>query len=239
MARARSKDFLMAMGSAGQETTSDQPGVRVIRCLITAGPTREYLDPVRFLSNASSGKMGFALAEKAVDLGWQVDLVAGPVSLKAPAGVSLHPVVSADDMLKATQPLFEHCQVLIMVAAVADYRPVERVDHKMKKSESHISVDLVRTPDILSTLARSKKDQLVVGFAAETRNLENYAAEKLTAKGLDWIVANDISRPGLGMEVDDNEVVLMAASGERYPFGPAAKTEVAAFILERIRAVVE
>lgn len=228
----------MPMGSAGQATTSDQPEAKVIRCLITAGPTREYLDPVRFFSNASSGKMGFALAEKAARLGWQVDLVAGPVSLEAPEGVHLHSVVSADDMLQTTQPLFDQCQVLFMVAAVADYRPVERVDHKMKKTESRISVDLVRTPDILSTLARRKKDQLVVGFAAETRNLENYATEKLAAKGLDWIVANDISRPGLGMEVDDNEIVLLAASGQRFPFGPAPKPKVAEFILERIQSVL-
>lgn len=182
--------------------------------------------------------MGFALAEKAAGLGWEVDLVAGPVGLTAPDGVRLHPVISANDMLRVTQPLFDRCQVLFMVAAVSDYRPVERVDHKMKKTDAHISVDMVRTPDILSTLARRKKDQLVVGFAAETRNLENYATEKLTAKGLDWIVANDISRPGLGMEVDDNEVILMAASGERFPFGPAPKAEVAEFILERIQSTM-
>lgn len=183
--------------------------------------------------------MGFALAEKAAGLGWEVDLVAGPVGLKTPDGVRLHPVVSADDMLRVTQPLFDRCQVLFMVAAVSDYRPVERVDHKMKKTDAHISVDMVRTPDILRTLALRKKDQVVVGFAAETRKLEDYAAKKLAAKGLDWIVANDISRPGLGMEVDDNEVVLMAPSGERVPFGPAPKGEVAAFLLARIRAVVE
>ncbi len=212
---------------------------RPVRCLITAGPTREYLDPVRFISNASSGKMGFALAEQAVSLGWEVDLIAGPVGLTAPEGVRVHPVVSAADMLEAVQPLFEHCSVLFMVAAVTDYRPVERVTQKMKKTESHISVDMIRTPDILSTLVHGKKTQMVVGFAAETRNLESYAKEKLRAKGLDWIVANDISRPGLGMEVDDNEVVLMAASGERLPFGPAPKSEVAAFILQQVRASVE
>lgn len=227
------------MAAAGHVANQNQSRKGAIRCLITAGPTREYLDPVRFLSNASSGKMGFALAEEAARLGWQVDLVAGPVSLSVPEGVQLHPVVSAEEMLQATRSLFDQCQVLFMVAAVADYRPVERVDHKMKKTESRISVDLVRTPDILSTLAGRKTDQLVIGFAAETRNLENYATEKLAAKGLDWIVANDISRPGLGMEVDDNEIVLMAASGERLPFGPAPKGLVAEFILERIKAVLE
>jgi len=210
-----------------------------IRCLITAGPTREYLDPVRFLSNASSGKMGYALAEKAVAMGWKVDLLSGPVALKPARGVRIHPVVSAQEMSNAIGPLFRACDVLFMVAAVADYRPVDRATRKMKKSTSRMSVDLVRTTDILSTLVRGKDRQIVVGFAAETNNLEEYAREKLSEKQLDWIVANDVSRPGVGMEVDDNSIILFSAAGARFPFGPAPKPEVATFLLRKICDSIE
>ncbi|MEZ5276322.1 MAG: phosphopantothenoylcysteine decarboxylase [Opitutaceae bacterium] len=209
-----------------------------IRCLVTAGPTREYLDPVRFLSNASSGKMGFALAEKAAILGWEVELVSGPVSLRPPRNVRIHRVVSAVEMLAAVEPLFRWCDILFMVAAVADYRPAECASEKMKKSKDRLSVKMVRNPDILKHLAALRTHQTVVGFAAESQHLEDYAAEKLVRKGMDWIVANDISRPGLGMEVDDNEIVLMSSSGVRMPFGPAPKEEVAAFILEQVRGAV-
>ena len=212
---------------------------RPIRCLITAGPTREYLDPVRFLTNASSGKMGYALAEKAGALGWEVDLVSGPVALEPAPGVRIHPVVSANDMSAAIKPLFLACDILFMVAAVSDYRPVHRATQKMKKTASQITVDLVRTSDILSTLAAGKDRQVLVGFAAETNNLEGYARMKLVDKGLDWIVANDISRPEVGMEVDDNRVIMLSSAGERLPFGPAPKPEVADFILKKVRASVE
>ncbi len=207
--------------------------------MITAGPTREYLDPVRFLTNASSGKMGYALAEKAVAMGWKVDLVSGPVALEPPRGVRMHSVVSTDDMFAAAEPLFGTCDVLIMVAAVADYQPVHRAVQKIKKTTSRMTVDLIRTTDILSTLATGKDRQVVVGFAAETNNLEEYARKKLVDKGLDWIVGNDISRPEVGMEVDDNQVLLLSATGVRLLFGPAPKPEVANFILENVRASVE
>lgn len=213
--------------------------LRPVRCLITAGPTREYLDPVRFLTNASSGKMGYALAERAVAMGWEVDLVSGPVALAPPPGVRIHSIVSTDDMSAAVGPLFPACDVLFMVAAVADYQPVHRAVQKMKKTTSRMTVDLIRTTDILSTLGAGKNRQVVVGFAAETNDLEKYALKKLADKGLDWIVANDISRPEVGMEVDDNQVVLLSAAGARMLFGPAPKPEVAAFILENVRASVE
>ena len=215
--------------------TNDNP----IRCLITAGPTREYLDPVRFLTNASSGKMGYALAEKAVGMGWDVDLVSGPVALQPARGVRIHSVVSADDMFTMVKPLFRACDVLFMVAAVADYRPVHRAAQKMKKTTRQSSVNLVRTADILTSLATEKKNQVVVGFAAETNDLEEYALRKLADKRLDWIVANDISRPDVGMEVDDNRIILLSSAGVRMPFGPAPKSEVATFILENVRACVE
>ena len=221
------------------QETMPEVNMRPVRCLVAAGPTREYLDPVRFLTNASSGKMGYALAERAVALGWEVDLVSGPVALEPPRGVRIHSVVSTDDMFAAVGPLFRACDVLFMVAAVADYQPAHRVAQKMKKTTSRMTVELIRTIDILSTLAARKKRQVVVGFAAETNNLEEYARKKLVDKGLDWIVANDISRPEVGMEVDDNQVVLLSAAGARMLFGPAPKPEVASFILENVRASVE
>jgi len=219
--------------------TMREANLNPVRCLITAGPTREYLDPVRFMTNASSGKMGYALAEKAVAIGWEVDLLSGPVALEPVQGVRIHSVVSAEDMLTAAGPLFQACDVIFMVAAVSDYRPVHRAVQKMKKTASRMTVDLIRTTDILSTLAAGKNRQVVVGFAAETDNLEGYARKKLTDKGLDWIVANDISRPEVGMEVDDNRVILLSAAGARLPFGPAPKPEVAGFILEQVRPSVE
>jgi phosphopantothenoylcysteine synthetase/decarboxylase len=206
-----------------------------MRVLITAGPTREFLDPVRYLSNASSGKMGYALAVAAVARGWRVDLVSGPVSLPPPEGATLHPTVSAAEMLAACEWLFPQCSLLLMVAAVADYRPREFVPHKTKKSGENLTVELVPTVDILRTLgARRQPGQTLVGFAAETDDLEVYARRKLVEKNCDWIVANDISQPGLGMEADDNAVILLGADGRRLPFGPAPKLEVARFILESV-----
>ena len=206
-----------------------------LRCLLTAGPTREHLDPVRFLSNASSGRMGYALAEAAAARGWVVDLVSGPVALSAPAGVRVRRVVSAAEMFAACAESFATCDVFIAVAAVADFRPRVMVSHKVKKEDAAVSVELEPTVDILKTLAaRKRAGQIVIGFAAETRDVEAYARRKLVEKALDWIVANDVSRPGVGMEAADNAVVLLGRGGERAEFGPAPKRAVAEFILERI-----
>lgn len=206
-----------------------------LRCLLTAGPTREHLDPVRFLSNGSSGKMGYALAAAATARGWHVDLVSGPVALAAPPGVIVHRVVSAAEMFAACEPLFASCDLFIAVAAVADYRPKTFSPAKQKKSAADLSLELEPTVDILKTLAaRKTPTQTVVGFAAETNDVELYARGKLAEKRLDWIVANDISRPGLGMNADDNAVVLLGADGSRRAFGPAAKASVADFLLAQI-----
>lgn len=206
-----------------------------MRCLITAGPTREHLDPVRFLSNGSSGKMGYALAVAARKRGWQVDLVSGPVALAAPPGVNLHRVVSATDMLGACEPCFGPCDLFIAVAAVADYRPRDCAPGKRKKSGGPVTLELVPTVDILKTLAsRKRPGQVVVGFAAETHEVEIYARRKLAEKRLDWIVANDVSQPGIGMNADDNTVLLIGSAGARLPFGPAQKDEVADFILRHV-----
>src|SRR5581483_5722171 len=207
------------------------------RCLITAGPTREHLDPVRFLSNGSSGRMGYALAAAAVARGWQVDLVSGPVSLVPPPGAALQRVVSAADMFAACEPLFARCDLFIAVAAVADYRPKNISSEKLKKNvaSAETMLELVPTVDILRTLAaRKQPGQTVVGFAAETRDVEANARHKLAEKQLDWIVANDVSRPAVGMEAEDNAVLLLSRGGGRWTFGPAPKRAVAEFILEKV-----
>lgn len=206
-----------------------------LRCLLTAGPTREHLDPVRYLSNGSSGKMGYALATAAAARGWHVDLVSGPVALPAPAGVTFHRVISADDMFAATESRFAACDLFIAVAAVADYRPKEVSPSKQKKRPGPLTLELVPTVDILATLAaRKRPTQTVVGFAAETHDVEAYARRKLADKHLDWIVANDIAQPGIGMNADDNSVLLLSTAGARLSFGPAPKSAVADFILDRL-----
>ncbi|HTT57445.1 MAG TPA: phosphopantothenoylcysteine decarboxylase [Opitutaceae bacterium] len=210
---------------------------RRVRCLITAGPTREHLDPVRFLSNGSSGRMGYALAAAAVRRGWLVDLVSGPVALRPPAGAAVHPVGSAAEMLAACAQRFAGCDVFIAVAAVADYRPRKRAPRKGRKRRGPWRLELVPTVDILKTLAaRKRPGQVVVGFAAETHALAASARRKLAAKNLDWIVANDVSRPGLGMGVARNAVVLLGRGQPARRFGPAPKAAVAEFILRHVAA---
>jgi len=207
-----------------------------IRCLINAGPTREYLDPVRFLSNGSSGKMGYALAEEAAKRGWSVELVSGPVALPVPASVRVTNVITAQEMYEACATRFADCDVFIAVAAVADYRPRFRATEKTKKTGGTLTLELEPTVDILKTLAALKTpQQTVVGFAAETRDVEIYAQRKLTEKKLDWIVANDVSQAGIGMDSEDNAVVMFSKAGERKAFGPAPKRAVADFILWRIK----
>lgn len=215
---------------------TNHPGeTRPIRCLLTAGPTREYLDPVRFLSNGSSGKMGYALAAAAARRGWTVDLVSGPVALAPPEGVTVQRVTSAAEMLAACEPRFGECDLFIAVAAVADFRPKERSAQKQKKTTGTQALELVPTVDILKTLAARKREgQLVVGFAAETHDVEAYARRKLVEKRLDWIVANDVSGAGVGMEADANAVTMIGAGGQRASFGPAPKAEVAEFVLRLI-----
>jgi phosphopantothenoylcysteine decarboxylase/phosphopantothenate--cysteine ligase len=206
-----------------------------IRCLLTAGPTREHLDPVRFLSNGSSGRMGYALAEAGLARGWEVDLVSGPVAITAAMGVNVHRVVSAQEMFEACERLFPKCDIFIGVAAVADFRPKVIEVHKIKKAEAVPMLELEPTVDILKTLAgRKMPTQRAVGFAAETREVELYARRKLAEKNLDWIVANDVGRAGIGMEAADNAVIMIGRGGERAVFGPAPKRAVAEFILDKI-----
>ena len=178
--------------------------------LITAGPTREHLDPVRFLSNRSTGKMGFAVAQAAAGRGHQVTLVAGPVALATPQGVTRMDVVSARDMLAAVERLLPQHDALVMSAAVADWRPAQEADAKLKKADMSPTLQLVPNPDILKTLAPLKGRRLFIGFAAETGDPLAEAQRKLTAKGLDLIVANDVTAPGAGFATDTNAVTLLS-----------------------------
>jgi len=206
---------------------------RARKILVTAGPTRETVDPVRFISNRSSGKMGYALAEAAAAAGHEVTLISGPVSLPAPARCRLVRVESAADMAAAVKREFSRTELLIMCAAVADYRPAKVAPRKIKKRAAPLTLELVPTEDILSSLAaRKKAGQKVAGFAAETENLEAAAKDKLRRKRLDWIVANDVSRKDIGFDSDRNQVTVYAARGRARRFPAMPKMELAARLLE-------
>lgn len=204
-----------------------EPAGRGIRCLVTAGPTREYFDPVRYLSNPSSGKMGFALAEAALAAGWQVDLVAGPVCLTPPEGARVHRVVTGEEMLGAVESLFPLCDLLIMTAAVMDYRPADYSAEKLKKSADRMTAELLPTVDILKTVAARAERQMVVGFAAETGDVEEHAWEKLRRKGCHYIVANRVGGESGGFESDENRVILLGRDGTRREYGPDLKSGIA------------
>lgn len=183
---------------------------------ITAGPTREALDPVRYISNHSSGKMGFALAEAAQAAGATVHLIAGPVQLKAPEGVSHYPVQSAEQMLAQSLALIAQTDIFIAAAAVADYRMATVADQKMKKAqgETELVLRLVQNPDIVATVASHPERPFTVGFAAETQAVEAYAADKLQRKNLDMIIANDVSRADIGFNSDQNAVTVLWRTDE-------------------------
>jgi phosphopantothenoylcysteine decarboxylase/phosphopantothenate--cysteine ligase len=200
-----------------------------LRFLITAGPTREFLDPIRYISNRSSGKMGYAIAKAALAVSSKVTLVSGPTSLKAPAGVEFVSVTTAQEMAEAVWSRFGSADVCIMAAAVCDFRPKTAARSKIKKGSFSGVLELEPTPDILAELGRRKKSQVLVGFAAETDNLEKHAREKLTRKGLDFIVANDAS----AFDAETNRAAILSADGkvERLPELP--KIEVAKAIVER------
>ncbi len=200
--------------------------------VITAGPTREPVDPVRYLTNRSSGKMGYALAAAAAQAGARVVLVSGPVNLEPPRGVELEAVLTADDMYRATHELIDEADIFIAAAAVADYKPAKPAAQKIKKSDETMTLDLVRTPDILASVAALPSAPFTVGFAAETNDLEKYAVGKLNDKKLDMIIANCV-RGGKAFDSDENAVEVFWAAGSRqYP--QAAKTELAAELVDLI-----
>ncbi|MFO7576371.1 MAG: bifunctional phosphopantothenoylcysteine decarboxylase/phosphopantothenate--cysteine ligase CoaBC [Pelovirga sp.] len=216
----------------GLLTTSDLAGCRI---LVSAGPTREEIDPVRYLTNHSSGRMGFAIAAAARRRGAQVTLVSGPTFLPAPAGVRFIPVISAQQMLTAILEEFAATDVVIKAAAVADYRPVHRDSQKLKKNSATRVLELEQTTDILAELGRLKQQQVLVGFAAETDDLVAHATQKLRQKNLDMIVANDVTLPGAGFDVDTNIVRFLYQDGRREDLELMSKADVAERLLARVR----
>ncbi len=202
--------------------------------LITAGPTREAIDPVRFISNRSSGKMGFALADAAASRGAVVTLIAGPVHLPTPHGVERIDVQTAEQMRKAVFDHLEPATVIVKSAAVADFRPANASSHKLKKSAMRLSLELDPTPDILQELGRKKGDRILIGFAAETERLEEEARRKLETKNCDMLVANQVGGSSTGFETEDNEVLLVLRSGETIPVARAPKREIADRILDQV-----
>jgi len=218
-------------------TKKDLAGYRI---LITAGPTREEIDPVRYITNYSSGKMGYALAEMAKKRGAHVTLVTGPCHIPVPVVDEVIQVLTTEEMLQAVLSRYEGQNAVIKAAAVADYRPVDRASQKMKKQDDEsISLDLVKNPDILWELGKAKKDQVLVGFAAETENLVEHATSKMNRKNLDLIVANDLTQPGAGFDYDTNQVTLFFPDGRSQQVPLKEKTEVANSILNEVGQLLQ
>jgi phosphopantothenoylcysteine decarboxylase / phosphopantothenate---cysteine ligase len=198
-----------------------------VRFIVTAGPTREPIDPVRYLSNRSSGKMGYAIAEAALAAGHSVILISGPVSLIPPSGANLVRVTTSDEMHDAVHAHLAAGDVLVMCAAVADYKPAIFSTHKIKKQKDALTLELIPTRDILASLTRPSPEFLVVGFAAETDDLEANAQKKLRDKKCDIVVANDVSGSESGMESDENEVTIFFRNGEKEKISRAPKKIIA------------
>ncbi|KGE16714.1 bifunctional phosphopantothenoylcysteine decarboxylase/phosphopantothenate--cysteine ligase CoaBC [Paenibacillus wynnii] len=223
-----------------QESVKSGPlsGKKVV---VTAGGTIERIDPVRYISNDSSGKMGFAIASAARAMGADVTLVAARTDGKPPQDIKVVQVQSAEDMLEAVYSLWEDCDILIKAAAVSDYRPKQSMPSKIKKGGDSITLELIKTTDILETLGKHKRNQFLIGFAAETGNLESYAKDKLARKNCDLIVANDVSVAGAGFGVDTNIVSIFDRDGLVVSLPQLSKDEVAQHLLtlaaERISGV--
>jgi phosphopantothenoylcysteine decarboxylase / phosphopantothenate---cysteine ligase len=198
-----------------------------VRFLITAGPTREPIDPVRYISNRSSGKMGYAIAEAALAAGYDVTLISGPVNLDPPPGAQVVSILTSDEMYSAVHRHAPECDVLVMCAAVADYKPREVSATKIKKHNEHFALDLIPTRDILASLPHKDREFLLVGFAAETNDIEENAKQKLRAKNCDIIVANDVSSADSGMESDENELTIFFRNGEKGKISRGSKKIIA------------
>ena len=225
----RIAEAVIAAGNA-EPRRSDLSGETVV---ITAGPTQEPLDPVRYISNRSSGKMGYALAEAAAARGANVVLVSGPVTLPEPEGVRVIQVETARQMRTAVLENLDAATIIIKAAAVADYYVAEIPKQKMKKTATRLSLELDPTPDILAEIGQKKGDRLLIGFAAETQNLIEEARRKLKTKNCDMVVCNIVSRDDIGFGSDDNEVVLVLRTGEAVPVPRASKRKVADAILDQ------
>jgi phosphopantothenoylcysteine decarboxylase/phosphopantothenate--cysteine ligase len=207
-----------------------------VRFLITAGPTREPIDPVRYLSNRSSGKMGYAIAEAAIEAGHEVVLISGPVNVDRPRGVAVIPVSTSDEMFDAVQQHTSRCDILVMCAAVADYKPAKVSQSKIKKRDANLSLELKPTRDILASMPVKDRQYLVVGFAAETDNIEVNARKKLREKHCDIIVANDAR---VGMESDENEVEIFFRDAEKKTISRTSKKILAGELVKVFENVRE
>lgn len=227
------------IGSYFSKVSDTQKILEGINVLVTAGPTVERIDPVRFFTNRSTGKMGYALAEQAAKLGASVTLVTGPTNLEYPKGVQVVQIESAQEMLEAVMQRYHEADVVIKSAAVADYRPKHVFDQKMKKQPGEAVLELERTTDILRTLGERKEHQLLVGFAAETEQVDEYAQKKLASKNLDMIVANNVTTEGAGFGTDTNIVTLYKRSGESKELPILSKHDVAIEVLKEVKEMLE
>lgn len=232
--RLASEDLIVGKVLSRLEDRGDFEGETV---LVTAGPTREPLDPVRFISNRSSGKMGYAIARAARFRGARVILISGPVAIPPPSGVQTHRVETAQEMRDAALKYFPEATIVVMAAAVADHRPRDQSFRKIKKKNSGFVLEMENTPDILLEMNRKRKNQTLVGFAAETESLEKNARDKLKKKGLDLIIGNDISQEGAGFDSDTNIITLIDQSGKVERLPKRSKTELAERILSRVKRI--
>jgi phosphopantothenoylcysteine decarboxylase/phosphopantothenate--cysteine ligase len=223
----RIAEHVDALGSTRQDLSGEH-------VLVTAGPTQEALDPVRYISNRSSGKMGYAVAKAAAQRGAKVVLVSGPVTISAPANVTLVQVRTAQEMRTAVMEHLNEATIVIKTAAVADYYMAEIPAQKLKKTAMRLSLALDPTPDILAEVGQKKGDRLLIGFAAETENLLEEARRKMMQKNCDMLVANQVNRQGLGFEADRNEVDIIMRTGRVVHAGPADKSEIAERILDQV-----
>ena len=229
--RLAGQDAIIAAVREALHVSRDLAGQTV---LVTAGPTREDLDPVRYFTNRSSGKMGYAVAEAAALRGARVILISGPTSLETPPGVERIDVRTAEEMHSAVQQRIAGCSIAIFAAAVADYRPTRTSAEKIKRTGDSLTILLEPTPDILASVARAKGERLVVGFAAETERVAENARKKLATKNADLIVANDVTAEGAGFDHDTNIVTLFSRDGRDLPLPRMSKSEVACRILDEI-----
>jgi len=229
--RGRLADLDVILEKAEELLVPDKP-LGGLNILVTAGPTRESIDPVRYITNHSTGKMGYALAKQARLLGANVTLVSGPTGLRPFAGVDCIRVNSAREMYEAVMKHYERSDIIIKAAAVADYRPKTQETAKIKKKDGDMLLDLERNPDILAELGKKKGARILIGFAAETQDILTYAAEKIKNKNLDFIVANDITRSGAGFAHDTNIITLLFPAGEVKKLPQMTKEEAALLILQ-------
>lgn len=209
------------------------------KILVTAGPTQEPIDPVRYITNHSSGKMGYAIAKAARDRGAEVTLVSGVTNLEKPIGIKVVDVVTTKDMYKEVFNHYDEADIIIKAAAVADYKPKDVSKNKIKKSDSDLSIELSRNPDILFELGKNKKDKILIGFAAETKDLLENAKSKISKKNLDFIVANNIKEKGAGFKEDTNIISIIDSFGNTKKYDKMKKEEIAEIILDKVYDLIK